>query len=151
MTIKVLLADDSEIMRPAIARLLKEEPSVELVGEATSFGETIKLAAALKPDILLMDLHMHDECEYPPQLVKSQLFQNIENILAISVWNDRDAKDLADRFGAKALLDKTTLVADLIPAIKLFSGEESKSSSAAATAKASVTSIKNRRDRHKLN
>jgi len=31
-------------------------------------GKTIKLAAALKPDILLMDLHMHDECEDPPQL-----------------------------------------------------------------------------------
>jgi hypothetical protein len=31
-------------------------------------GKTIKLAAALKPDILLMDLHMHDECEYPPRI-----------------------------------------------------------------------------------
>jgi hypothetical protein len=31
-------------------------------------GKTMKLAAALKPGILLMDLHMHDECEYPPPL-----------------------------------------------------------------------------------
>jgi hypothetical protein len=31
-------------------------------------GKTIKLVAALKPGILLMDLHMHDECEYPPPL-----------------------------------------------------------------------------------
>ena len=30
--------------------------------------KTIKLAAALKPDILLTDLHMHDECEYPPRI-----------------------------------------------------------------------------------
>jgi DNA-binding NarL/FixJ family response regulator len=67
LAIKVLLADDGKIIRPAIARLLKEEPSVELVGEATSFGKTIKLAAALKPDILLKDLHMH-ECEYPPRI-----------------------------------------------------------------------------------
>ena len=68
LAIKVLLADDGKIIRPAIARLLKEEPNVELVGEATSFGKTIKIAAALKPDILLMDLHMHDECEYPPRI-----------------------------------------------------------------------------------
>jgi hypothetical protein len=31
-------------------------------------GKTIKLAAGLKPDILLMDLHMHDECEYTPRI-----------------------------------------------------------------------------------
>jgi hypothetical protein len=31
-------------------------------------GKTIKFAAALKPDILLMDLHMHDECEYPSRI-----------------------------------------------------------------------------------
>jgi hypothetical protein len=31
-------------------------------------GKTIKLAAARKPGILLMDLHMHGECEYPPRI-----------------------------------------------------------------------------------
>jgi DNA-binding NarL/FixJ family response regulator len=34
MSIKVLLADDSDVMRSAIAKLLNEEPSTELVGEA---------------------------------------------------------------------------------------------------------------------
>jgi DNA-binding NarL/FixJ family response regulator len=81
LAIKVLLADDGKIIRPAVARLLKEEPSVELVGEATSFGKTIKIAAALKPDILLMDLHMHDECEIPAADLNSQshLLRESEN------------------------------------------------------------------------
>jgi hypothetical protein len=41
-------------------------------------------------------------------------------ILAISVWNDSEAKALAEQFGAKALIDKARLFSDLIPAIKLF-------------------------------
>jgi hypothetical protein len=41
-------------------------------------------------------------------------------ILAISVWNDSEAKALAERFGAKALIDKARLFSDLIPAIKAF-------------------------------
>jgi DNA-binding NarL/FixJ family response regulator len=44
LSIKVLLADDSEVMRRAIAKLLNEEPSTSLVGEAKGFAETIQLA-----------------------------------------------------------------------------------------------------------
>ena len=59
MSIKVLLADDSDVMRRAIVKLLNEEPSTELVGEAKGFAETIQLANELKPDVLVMDLHMN--------------------------------------------------------------------------------------------
>jgi DNA-binding NarL/FixJ family response regulator len=120
MYIKVLLADDSDCMRPAIARVLKEEPLIELVGEATSFAETLQLAAALKPDVLLLDLHMSDEREYPPELVKSQILLHAKCILTMSLWKDDDAKALAESFGAKVLLDKTNLYSELIPAIKHF-------------------------------
>ena len=120
MPIKLLLADDSDVMRPAIVRLLKEDPRIELVGEAASFAETLQLTAVLKPDVLLMDLHMRDEREYPPELVKSQVLLNTKCILAISVWNDRDAKALAESFGAKVLLDKNNLFSELIPAITQF-------------------------------
>ena len=118
MSIKVLLADDSDLMRAAIVQLLKEEPSIELVAEAASFAATLQLTAALKPDVLLLDLHMRDEREYPPQLVKSQVLQNTKCILAISVRIDEEAKALADSFGAQVLLDKTKLFSELLPAIR---------------------------------
>jgi len=120
MSMRVLLADDSDLMRAAIVRLLKEEPSFELVGEAASFAVTLQLTAALKPDVLLLDMHMRDEREYPPQLVKSQVLQNTKCILAISVRIDEEAKALADSFGAEVLLDKTKLFSELIPAIRQF-------------------------------
>ena len=118
MSIKVLLADDSDVMRRAIVKLLNEEPSTELVGEAKGFAETIQLANALKPDVLLMDLHMSDEHEYSPESLRVQLSTHTGCIVAISVWNDEKAKALAERFGARVLLDKANLYAELISAIK---------------------------------
>jgi chemotaxis response regulator CheB len=118
MPIKVLLADDSDVMRSAVAKLINEDPSTELVGEAKGFAETIQLAYALKPDVLLMELHMSDENEYPPESVKAQLSLEAGCLLAISIWNDEKAKALAQRFGARALLDKANLYSELIFAIK---------------------------------
>ena len=120
MPIRLVLADDSDVMRPAIVRLLKDEPQIELVGEATSFAETLQLVAGLKPDVLLLDLHMRDEREYPPGLVKSQVLLHTKCIVAISLYNDDDARALAESFGAHVLLDKMKLYSELIPAIKQF-------------------------------
>jgi chemotaxis response regulator CheB len=118
LSIKVLLVDDSDVMRRAIVKLLNEESSTELVGEAKGFAETIQLANELKPDVLVMDLHMSDEREYSPESVRFQLSIHSACIVAISVWNDENAKALAKRFGARVLLDKVNLYSELISAIK---------------------------------
>jgi NarL family two-component system response regulator LiaR len=118
MSIKVLLADDSEIMRAAIERLLKEESIVELVGEATSFAQAMEMTVALRPNVLVLDLYMHDNHECPPSIVESCMSQHDVCVLAISLSNDEKAKALAENFGAKALLDKADLFSALLPAIK---------------------------------
>ena len=120
MSTKVLVADDSELMRAAIVRLLKEEPSIELVGEASTFAETLQLTAALKPDVLLLDLYMPDENEWPPDFVKAQVSHHRPCIIAISVGIDEKAHGLAASFGARVLLDKTKLFSELMPAIKQY-------------------------------
>jgi DNA-binding NarL/FixJ family response regulator len=120
MPIRLVLADPSDVMRPAIVRLLQEDLRIELVGEATSFAEALELTAALKPDVVLIDLHMRDEGEYLPALIKSQILLHAKCILAISLWNDFDTKALAESFGAKVLLEKTKLFSELIPAITHF-------------------------------
>jgi two-component system response regulator DevR len=120
MSIKVLLVDGSDVMRSAIRQLLKNELGIEVIGTATSFAEALVLTAALKPDILLMDPHMPDEREYTPESVKSQILLHTKCVVAISLWNDDDAKLLAESLGAHALLDKMNLYTELIPAIKQF-------------------------------
>jgi chemotaxis response regulator CheB len=124
MAIRVLIADDSVVMRDAIARTLKADPALEVVGEAASFAETLKQVSTLNPDIVLLDLHMPDERRYSPEIVKGPLLENTGCILAISVWNDGDAKALAKNLGAVALLDKAHLFSNLISTIKMYCSKD---------------------------
>jgi chemotaxis response regulator CheB len=48
---KVLIADDSEVMRVALREALEEETSIEVVGEASSFAETMQMISDFKPDV----------------------------------------------------------------------------------------------------
>lgn len=116
LPIKVLLADDSEIMREAIKKLLQDEPRIQIVGEASSFLASMQLVADFKPEILLLDLHLPQKRDLLPALVKSQL-NCVKYTLAISFANDEEAKSLAASYGAAALLDKMSLYTELLPAI----------------------------------
>lgn len=118
MLIKVLLAEDNELMRKCIARLLQEEPNFELVGVATNFAQTMQMTADFKPKVLLMDLHLPEERDFTPAFVKSQL--SSIPLLAISVAVDDEAQALAASYGARLLLDKMKLYEELIPAITKF-------------------------------
>jgi DNA-binding NarL/FixJ family response regulator len=56
--VRVLIADDQTLFRTGLARLLDEDPRVEVVGQAVDGKDAAKLAAKLKPDVVLMDLKM---------------------------------------------------------------------------------------------
>ena len=116
MTISVLLADDSEIMRKVIVDLLGGDPEIEVVAESVGFAQTIQLAAKLHPQVIVLDVHMSDEHAVTLAQLKSGLISS--RLLAISVWNDDETRYLAESIGASMLLDKTKLSAELIPAIR---------------------------------
>jgi chemotaxis response regulator CheB len=107
-------------MRGAIVRLLEDDSALQVVGQASTFAQTVELTAALKPDIILLDLRMPDEKSFSPDALKVQLLRGAGCIVAISIWKNDEAKALANRFGAKVLLDKANLFAELVPAIKRF-------------------------------
>jgi DNA-binding NarL/FixJ family response regulator len=58
MTIKILLADDQALFREGLRMLLSAQPDFEVVGEATNGEEALRLAARLRPQIVLMDMRM---------------------------------------------------------------------------------------------
>jgi two-component system nitrate/nitrite response regulator NarL len=124
MSIKVLLADDSEIVRRAIRQLLATQTEIEIVGESSDFVQAIQMTKDLEPRVVILDLHMPDENQITPQDIKSQLNHSVK-VLAISLSNDENARELAENLGAAVLLDKMDLAHTLIPTIMRLGSERS--------------------------
>lgn len=58
--LRILIADDHAMFRAGVVELLKGLPDVEVVAEAASGNQAVKLASTLHPDIVIMDLAMDD-------------------------------------------------------------------------------------------
>lgn len=59
-TIRILLADDHTLMRRGLRALLADEPDMDVVAEAQTGREAVKLAAEHRPEIVIMDIAMPD-------------------------------------------------------------------------------------------
>jgi DNA-binding NarL/FixJ family response regulator len=117
MTHRVLLADDSELVRRAIRRFLSDQPAIELIGEALNFSQAVALINELHPDVVVLDLHMADSRSISAANFVAQIEAVNPRIIAISVWSDEESAALAKSFGACTLLDKINLGTQLLPAI----------------------------------
>ena len=60
MTIKIVLADNHQIVRQGLAQLLAGEPDMRVVGEAGDYSTTIKLIQEFSPQVVIMDISMPD-------------------------------------------------------------------------------------------
>jgi DNA-binding NarL/FixJ family response regulator len=58
MTVRVLIADDQQLVRAGFAMILSQPSDIEVVAEATNGREAVTLAAELAPDVVLMDIQM---------------------------------------------------------------------------------------------
>jgi DNA-binding NarL/FixJ family response regulator len=106
MCVNVFLADDSEIMRKAIRRLLSDREDIAVVDEASNIRETIQKTAELHPDLIILDVNMPDKDCIAPTQVKGSL--NGAKVLAITLGADDVKEELMHGVGAAKLLDKMT-------------------------------------------
>ncbi|QBD78775.1 response regulator transcription factor [Ktedonosporobacter rubrisoli] len=58
--IQLVIADDHPVVREGLQKMLGNQPDFEIVGEASTGAEAVKLVSQLQPDVVLMDLRMPD-------------------------------------------------------------------------------------------
>ncbi|OKI10236.1 DNA-binding response regulator [Streptomyces sp. CB02923] len=58
MTIRLLIADDQEMVRRGMRRIVESQPDMEVVGEAADGVDAVEMARALEPDVALVDIRM---------------------------------------------------------------------------------------------
>ncbi|KAI7261690.1 hypothetical protein KC345_g9672 [Hortaea werneckii] len=115
--IKVLLVDDHEMVRIGLAAVLGTEDGIEVVGEAGSGEEGIRLAQEYTPDVVLMDLVMDgmDGIETTRQLLK--LYPDCKVIVLTSYLDDEKMYPVIEA-GAFSYLLKTSRASEVADAIR---------------------------------
>ncbi len=59
-SVRLLLVDDHAVLRAGLRMLLSADPELQIVGEAETGGEGVRMAEELRPDVVLMDISMPD-------------------------------------------------------------------------------------------
>jgi len=118
VTIKVLIADDHQIVREGLRSMLEKEPGIIVVGEAEEGRTTLRLARELTPDVIIMDVAMPDlnGIEATRQIVAE--FPAIK-VIALSMHDDRRFVLHMIKAGAKGYLLKDSAFKDLAKAIRV--------------------------------
>ena len=115
--IRILIADDHEIMRMGLSSLFETDPSLDVIGEAADGNEAVRKTLKLHPDVVVMDLMM-------PQKDGSEATREIKTslpetkILLLTTFGTSDGIAHALEAGAEGALLKSAANTDILKAIK---------------------------------
>ena len=124
-SIRILIADDHAIVRKGLRTLIASEPGMEVVGEAEDGRQVVQQAAALQPDVILMDLVMPRQggLEAIAQIVAHD---PAARILVLTSFAEDDKVFPAIKSGALGYLLKDASPGQLLQAIyAVYRGESS--------------------------
>jgi CheY-like chemotaxis protein len=121
--VRVMLADDHAVVRQGIAKMLSDEPDIEVVGAAGDGQEAVEMAARLLPDVILMDLSM-------PKLNGIEATRSIHEefpqirVIGISMFEETERAQSMREAGAVDYLTKSGAADALIAAIRKYGAHE---------------------------
>jgi DNA-binding NarL/FixJ family response regulator len=120
--VRIVLADDEILVRDGLSMLLDSEPDLEVVGTAASGVEVVELAAALQPDVVVLDVRMPvmDGVHATRALTADGFSSHAHTVkvLIFSSFKDDAAVYGALRYGASGFLLKSSATGDLAAAVR---------------------------------
>jgi DNA-binding NarL/FixJ family response regulator len=121
--IRVLIADDHPVFRRGLCALLGSVPDIEVLGEAATGDETVAQAAALQPDVILMDIQMSglNGIEATRHILRTSPHIGI---LVLTMFEDNASIVAAMRAEARGYLLKGADKVEILRAIKAVDSGE---------------------------
>ena len=129
--VRILVADDHDIIRRGLKQLLASRPGWEVCGEAKTGREAVALVEQLKPDVVVMDVSMPDlnGLEAARQIHKS--FPKIGILILTLHFSDQLLFDIVEA-GARAYIMKSDADRDLVSAVEALANQRTFFTSRAA-------------------
>lgn len=115
--IRVLIVDDHLMVGEALARLLQQDPAIQVVGQAATAPAAISLARQLAPSVILMDIGLPGMDGVDATWTLRRLFPAIP-VLVLTMFEQEAYVVEALRAGAAGYLVKTAGAAELVAAIR---------------------------------
>jgi DNA-binding NarL/FixJ family response regulator len=121
MNVKILLADDDKVMRDGLRSLIEKQPEMEVVAEAENGHTAVQLNRELRPDVIVMDIHMPEVngIEATRRIVEE--FPGTK-VVAFSMHSDRQFVVGAINAGVSGYLLKDCAFEELAHAIRTVAG-----------------------------
>jgi len=120
---RVLIADDDDLMRAGLAAVLSSDPSIEVVGEASTGQEAVEGARRLRPEVVLMDVRMPDLDGIAATAALAGSGSS-SRVLILTTFEQDDYVFGALRAGASGFLLKRTRPEELIAAVHTVAAGE---------------------------
>jgi len=115
--IKILLAEDHTIVRQGLSALLRSEPDIEVVGEASDGLEAVEMAKKINPDVVLMDIAMRHLNGIEATRKIKKLFPYMK-VLVLTMYDNEEWIFQILKAGASGYLIKDSAMTDLVSAIR---------------------------------
>jgi DNA-binding NarL/FixJ family response regulator len=123
--IRIVIAEDQALVRRGAAMLLSMEPDMEVVGQARNGVEAVELALTLRPDVILMDLHMPIKGGVSATREITRALPSCQ-VLVLTTLHDDETVFEAVRAGAQAYLLKDAEESELLETIRALRRGESR-------------------------
>ncbi|MFA5138148.1 MAG: response regulator transcription factor [Elusimicrobiota bacterium] len=119
---RVMLADDETLFRDVIKERLNAERDIEIVGEAPTGPDAVRMAAQLKPEVILMDINLPDMNGIDATIEIRKVLPDVK-VLMVSAYTDEAHVVAAVHAGAYGYISKKLPTQELVRALKAF-GEQ---------------------------